>query len=588
MNDDLFIKDGVLMAYRGDEAVITVPQGVTEIGEYAFSGCETVETLIMHEGVKSIGRLAFRDCVSLRTVKLPESLERLGQGAFMRCCSLTEIALPGGVTELPRSCFNSCEALSSVLLPAGLCVIGDKAFSGCISLKDLTLPHGLKAVGDFAFEYCTGLTSLVLPEGLRTIGRSAFYHCRDLRHITVPGTVDTIGSGAFYTTPFLEEAQEFLICGGGIFVRYNGSSEQVTVPQGVRKIGEDAFAFKDMIKQVILPEGVTEICMSAFERCSALERIDLPQSLKVIGGRAFGDCSSLEQITLPRNLRFIGCGAFGDCSSLSSIELSDGIGSIGEGAFERTPLMNGDTLILAGKYLIRYCGSDGHYRLPEGVTLIAGGAFDGNTALRCADLSGAVSVGEEAFRGCSSLREVFIPATVRDIGGYAFSGIDGLRVTLERSRRQYSLGCFDAGQELTFTDGDRSFTVRLLGEISGNTPEHALLDFAAQPSQSLFRDLFYPEYMIPAALCYADPGGDYESYLRENIVPAVKYAVDLRDSAMLQKALAFGCLTERQTADCAAYAIEQRALEQQVMIMRCKQERFGGTDTDAIDDRFDW
>ena len=114
------------------------------------------------------------------------------------------------------------------------------------------------------------------------------------------------------------------------------------------------------------------------------------------------------------------------------------------------------------------------------------------------------------------------------------------------------------------------------------------MGFAAEPSESRFSQLYYAEYMIPAAVCYSGRGGVYTEYLRANAATAVNFASELRDSDMLARLLELDILSERQAAECAAFAIGENAIEQQLMIMRYKQQRFGSVTESAIDDKFDW
>ena len=221
--------------------------------------------------------------------------------------------------------------------------------------------------------------------------------------------------------------------------------------------------------------------------------------------------------------------------------------------------------------------------------IIAGGAFVDDRTIKTITIGGSVrTIDEQAFKWCTELERAEISAEVGYIGREAFAFCGKLHAYLDRGRRLMAERCFTEGQKITFRDGGRDFTVMLLGDIRANSPEHALMGFAAEPSQSRFMQLHYPEYLIPAAACYASEGGAYTEYLKANAVTAVCYSVDLGDSELTRRILDLGYLTERQAAECAAYAIEQKAFEQQLLIMRSKQDNFGGTDDKKLDDKFDW
>ncbi len=567
MNVEFQIENGVLSGYSGSGgAEVKVPEGVAVIGAYAFARCDSITSVIIPEGVKSIGECAFMGCEWLRAVTLPSTLETIGAAAFRECDSLEEIRLPAQIRVLPTACFYECISLKSVQLPEGLVRIGSKAFSGCRRLESIELPPGAEEIEEFAFEYCTGLKRAVMPPGFRTIGRHAFASCHQLSEVIMPDTVTEIGSSAFYQTAFMASPAEMLTAGDGILLSCREGPERIQVPEGVKSIGELAFAYNSSVKSIILPPGVERICRSAFERCTALEEITLPDSLRVIDDAAFQDCACLSRIELP-----------------------DGIEQIGGRVFDRTALASDPgTLILGGRYLIRYGGSEEDYTLPEGVTVIAGSAFSGSGIRTVRPGAGLKSICAEAFRWCPSLEEIYIPPSVSLIGSYAFAACEKLHAKIGQGRRMIGEGCFAEGQRLNFSDGDNEFTVTLLNDITAGSPEHALMGFAAMPSPNRFPQLSYAEYLIPAAACYAGEGGIYTEYLRRNIVAAVRFSVDIRDSGLTRQLLDLGQLTERQAAECAAYAIEQKAFEQQLLIMRSKQQSFGSADDKLIDDKFDW
>lgn len=569
MTDERFITDdGVLLKYIGGDETAVIPDGVTVIADRAFFGCDTIVRAVIPRGVTAIGERAFMNCAWLTDITLPDTLEYIGPAAFRGCDSLEGIALPDSIGIIPPALFYECISLKSIKLPSILRRIYPRAFYGCSALTEIELPDGLDVIDEFAFEYCDELRRVQLPDSLTYIGRHAFARCSRLSDIAVPRGVRHIGSSAFYQTPVLDSSDNGLFIGGdGILIACTNRAEEIHVPEGVKRIGELAFGYNDRVRRVILPDGVTEICAGAFELCTALESVVLPDSLQVIGDRAFEDCAALASISLP-----------------------DGIERIGRGAFERTSLAGGTGgLILNGRYLISHVSDGSDPQIPDAAEVIAGGAFYGDETIERIAFGGGVrSVCGEAFRFCRNLREVHIPANVGIIGEYAFSGCDRLHAYIERARRAVGESAFEAGQRITFFDGERSFTVILQSELAASTPESALFAFAAEPSEHRFSRMGIPEYLLPAAVCYADTGGVYAEYLRESIAAAVCMAVDRGDSGLLRKTLDYGFLTERQAAECAAYAIEKKAHEQQVMIMRFKQERFGSADDKAIDSRFDW
>ena len=570
MTDEKFlIEDGVLVKYiGGSEEQVVVPDGVTAVGDRAFARCDTVAEIILPDSVVAIGERAFMECGWLTKIVLPDSLEFIDASAFRRCDSLEAVYLPDSLKMLPVACFYECANLKSVRLPAGIKQISPRTFYGCSGIEAIVLPEGLTEIEECAFEYCTSLCSVKLPDSLTAIGRHAFARCYELSDINIPAGVKSIGCNAFHQTAFIENTDNgFVIGGDGILISCAVGAEHITVPAGIKMIGEMAFAYNDRVQSVKLPDGVIEICSSAFERCTALSEISLPDSLRIIGDRVFEECSSLEKISLP-----------------------DGVTQIGSKAFEYTPIEEGsEMLILNDKYLIAYHGEEEYPQIPDTVEVIAGGAFSGNTDIKSVSLGGKVRfVCREAFRWCRELEEVHISAAVQYLGAYAFSGCGKLHAHIECARRTVGESTFETGQWITFTEGDRSFDLQLQNVLAAGSCEHALFAFAAERTEQRFIQMAIPEYCLPAAICYAESGDVFADYLRENIVSAVCMVIDRGDIELLRRVLGYGFLTERQTAECAAYAIEQKAFEQQVMIMRYKQDTFGAISDEALDSKFDW
>ena len=135
----------------------------------------------------------------LETVKLPQGITALGEKAFSGCKALTTVTLPETLTSIGNYAFNACYALTSIDLPDGLTSIGDLAFSGCKALTSIDLPDKVTSIGECAFQMCYALTSITLPAGVTSIGEMAFYLCDALETvICLATTPPTMGAMAFY------------------------------------------------------------------------------------------------------------------------------------------------------------------------------------------------------------------------------------------------------------------------------------------------------------------------------------------------------------------------------------------------------
>lgn len=176
-----------------------------------------------------------------------------------------------------------------------------------------TIPENVKRIGEFSFAR-SGLESIEIPEGVEEIGYAAFYHCDDLQDVTIPESVREIEASAFAQTPWLTEWREngdgdFLIVGDGILLAYRGDGGTVTVPEGVKQIGAEAFKERGNINKVILPDSLEKIGEAAFAGCSALTEIEGGSQVKKISDRAFAGCP-LSTVHIPAAVEQIGLRAF--------------------------------------------------------------------------------------------------------------------------------------------------------------------------------------------------------------------------------------------------------------------------------------
>lgn len=227
---------------------VTLPNGLNSIGDGAFE-CGYFSSIAIPEGVTSIGAGAFQDCVNLTEVNLPSTLTSIGSGAFEGCAILTDITIPEGVTSIGYGAFQACSSLTTVNLPTTLTTIEERTFDGCISLTGITLPESLTTIGTKAFYGCTSLTGITLPERLTKIGTRTFQGCTSLTGITFP--------------------------------------------EGLTEIGDQSFCGCTSLTGIALPNRVTQIGIGAFEDCTSLRSVTLPLGVEVIGQDAFKGCTSL-------------------------------------------------------------------------------------------------------------------------------------------------------------------------------------------------------------------------------------------------------------------------------------------------------
>lgn len=194
---DFVVTNGVLTKYTGTDAVVKIPDdmGITTIGQ-AFVGCNNIIEITVPLGITSLGESAFIALQNLEKVTLPNTLISIGNQAFRVTPKLKTISLPNGLISIGRAAFNA-SGLETITLPDSVTSIGDAAFLGCDKLRIVTLSNNVTNIDSHTFTSCTSLTEIILPKNLSSIGAYAFYYCINLTNISIPASLMTIGSGAF-------------------------------------------------------------------------------------------------------------------------------------------------------------------------------------------------------------------------------------------------------------------------------------------------------------------------------------------------------------------------------------------------------
>ena len=150
---------------------VTIPNSVTEIGWYAFGCCDSLTEIDVdpnNENFASVDGILFtKDKTTLivcpggkTSVTIPEGVTTIGEFAFIYCPSLTSVTIPDGVTELRYGSFGYCTALTDVTLPDGLTVIAERAFSNSTALTSITIPDSVTTIGKWAFSECDSLKTV--------------------------------------------------------------------------------------------------------------------------------------------------------------------------------------------------------------------------------------------------------------------------------------------------------------------------------------------------------------------------------------------------------------------------------------------
>lgn len=188
---------------------ITIPEGVKQIGDYAFAGNANsygIKTLALPDSLNYIGVSAFMDN-RIETITIPENVKYIGKSAFRGPywgnTYTKTLNIQNGSVVIGEEAFSCCKALETVDL-SGVSEIGNKAFYACENIETLTLGDGLKLIGESAI-YTEKLSEVTIPNGVTDIRASAFSGCSSLETAVVPDSVAYLGGNAFYNTKVTAE-----------------------------------------------------------------------------------------------------------------------------------------------------------------------------------------------------------------------------------------------------------------------------------------------------------------------------------------------------------------------------------------------
>ena len=416
----LYLKGELLTALK-------IPEGVTNIGAYAFSGCTGLTSVAISDGVTSIGSSAFSGCSGLTSVCIDD---------MSKWCGISFANATANPLSYAHNLYLKGELLTALEIPDGVASIGDCAFYGCNGLTSVTIPDSVTNIGGYAFAYCSGLTSVTIPDGVTSIGDYAFAWCRGLTSVTIPGSVTSIGRNAFAW------------CSG---------LTGVTIPDSVTSIGEEAFRGCSGLTSVTIGNGVTSIGSFAFQSCSGLTSVTIPQCVcsKRMSQIFPAAYRNITDVVISDGVETIADSAFSGCAALTNLTIPDSVASVGSNAFAGCNKISGENgFVIVHGDVLYYCGPGGDITIPSRARRIGAYAFSSCTNITSVTIPGAVTnVGAYAFNSCNFLTNVVVGAGVENIGDYAFNGCSKIeRIEISATNltaigwRPLSAGSLDSGR----------------------------------------------------------------------------------------------------------------------------------------------
>lgn len=435
---------------------VKLPVSLKHIGSKAFRNCIGLEQIEFQNPEIDIQSDAFKNCTTLRTVLLQgtkfefQGISRINSPAVPEnsCLELSDynnsndsdaipelvqtihrqvlsnfylcgttllsyrgmesrVAVPEGITKIAPRAFAGNEAIDKILLPDTVLEIGEEAFADCLLLQTIHLPQGLQKIGASAFENCVKLIRIALPEGILVIEESVFNRCRSLTEITFGTQLQKIGAMAFYGCRSLKTISfpEHLHSIGSLAFYQCFSLSAIHLPASIQSLGNNIFTASGL-RSAVIACSPADYGSDIFSQCQRLKQLTFEQGVFRIGDKIAFGCQSLGQVSLPDTIHTIGKHALGGSLFLKNLGCSGIFGTL---------LLNGS-------------GYSGTVVLPEGITVIAGGAFYGNETITSIELPNSVTqLGSRAFCGCTALEQIVLSAEIETLEEGVFAYCPALK-----------------------------------------------------------------------------------------------------------------------------------------------------------------
>ena len=464
----------ILLSYAGSAEEVTLPDGVTEIGNAVFYGNTTLKKLTMPDTVKTVGERAFYDCISLADIEFSKNIETVGNFAFQG-----------------TAYYDNEDNWENGILYVGnvLYAVNRNSLPGEVTIKD-----GVKTIPQEAFYSCSAITAITFPDSVVSIGEYAFYSCVNLSKIFIPDSITTIGDRAFdcsYSAIFYVEAEskpagwvDSWKSYGSVIWGYDaeegddenqggtesGGEEESPTPDCEEAGGQHSWAVKtDAATCEKAGQNITycSVCGKVFSSADVAGDPALDHDWILVGGTAT-PCTINDEWEYACQRE--GCEARkkepayetpADHSGLKTGETCETCG------FE-VYVRSGDSLLTyhagtgmliaeyygetAGNEFDVYSGQISVIYISESVKTIASNAFDGYAITRVvfAENSTLETIGGSALMSCNSLSEIALPDSVISIGNSAFHGCSGLTsISLPINLSSIEYGAFSYCYNLT-------------------------------------------------------------------------------------------------------------------------------------------
>lgn len=494
-------------SYRRYVKSVTILDGVTSIGDYAFDGCSNLSFVTIGNSVTRIGNNAFDGCSSLASVTISSSVTSIGYDAFYGCRLLKFVVNNSSLYIYSGSYENGYVAYYASKVVKGKDgdtfgedngflfyeTGGKKYIYGYVGTSPhIIMPSGYEYVTG-AFEGRTDIVSVTLPSDMTSVPSRLFYDCK-LMSLTVGSRVVSIGTDAFNKKPY----KTIWLC--------NTPPSNYSLAQGnINYVANNQFSALSNVKvysslsSMFAVDGVKYVMVSPSDRtCVAVDceynanaaHIHIGETvtyknvtLKVldvndyacyknpyiedvllvnngnVGGYAFYDCDSIQSVAVSNN-GDVGSYAFNNCDGIQSADIQNK-GHINAYAFYSCDALQtvelGDDITSIGNNAFYYCTKLGSIVIPDATTSLGSYCFAECTSLTSVTTGGGLqTIGSYAFRNCSSLSQVTLKEGVQTIGTYSFRNCSSLsEIAVPKSVTSVGDYAFDgctALKNVTFSD----------------------------------------------------------------------------------------------------------------------------------------
>ncbi len=368
----------------------------------------SITSVTIANGVTTIGNYAFYACVKLSSVAIPSSVTSIGNSGFSSCTKLTSVNIPNSVTNIGIYAFNHCSSLISVNIPNGVTSIGEFTFNGCSSLTSMTIPNSVASIGVSAFRDCSALTDVYASwtgDAVPTMPSNIHnFEASQIRlHIPCGQAVNYIAKG--WNPKFNIDGVVSGTCGDNVQWTFESCNGTLTIRgtgamSNYPGVNMPWRSHRASITSVVISDGVTSIGYNAFNGCSNLTSVTIPPSVTSIEQNAFYGCYAMESLYIT------------DLAAWCNVEF--GV-SVEATPFMRNNYNSGSTEYLGGGNLYLNGTLVTTLTIPDGITEIKNLTFLGCSSITSIDFNQVTTIGSASFKGCHGLTSVTLPEGVTSL-----------------------------------------------------------------------------------------------------------------------------------------------------------------------------